>query len=303
MASVRMGSVAAALVPARACAYSSACAQSQLCSGFPVNPGGILLGAVHGIDGAHDGFPIAASECGTRFPNEQIVIQVLIARHFVEVTVGVVLQFLRGLFANHGPNPVVLFFGEHQAPFFFELLCGFVGVGVGNANEGQDGEFFAFLGDGQDVLVQIFLRVRVNQDGLFAEFARFNVERQLGNARAVVVHGQAGFAPHIECVNFFQVVQFVCRVGASVFSVSEGIPKAFELGNGFRFGEQWLGCQGVATHLSVVVHAKAWVLLREDGPVTLSAQLQQPIVAQTIFGIGACVLRQKLLNFGVTGLV
>ena len=89
----------------------------------------------------------------TRFPNEQIVIQVLIAADFVEVTVRIVLELLRSLFANDSPYPVVLFFGEHQAPFLLEQLCRFVGVGVGDANQGEDRQFFALFGNGQNAFV------------------------------------------------------------------------------------------------------------------------------------------------------
>ena len=183
----------------------------------------------------------------------------------------VVLEFLRSLFANDGPNPVVLFFGEHQTPFFFDQLCGLVGVGIGHANEGQDREFFAPFGNGQNVLVQIFLGFGMNQDGLFAHLTRFNVEGQLGYTGTVAVHGQAGFAPDIQGVNSFQVMQFVCRVSAAIFGVSEGIPKALEFGGCFWLGKERLVGQSVAAHLSIVVHAKTGVLLCEGGPLALPA--------------------------------
>ena len=185
-----------------------------------------MLGAFHGVNAGHHGFPIALTQCGARFPNEQIVIQVLVACDFVEIAMRIVLKFLCRLFANDRPDPVVLFFGEHQPPFFVEQLRGFVGVCVGHANESQDRQFFALFGDGQNAFVQIFLWISMNQDGLFAQFCRFNVERQLRRAGAVVVHGQAGFAPHIQHVYFLLIVKFFGGVGTAVFGVAKGVPKA-----------------------------------------------------------------------------
>ena len=85
---------------------------------------------------------------------------------------------------------------------------------------------------------------------------------------------------------------------AAIFNVFEGIPKFFNFKRGFRFlkliqaliGAGKCSRQSITTHLAVVVHPIPRVLHGEGGPIALLAQLEQPIVAQAVFGVGTGIL-------------
>ena len=108
----------------------------------------------------------------------------------------------------------------------------------------------------------------MNQDGLLAQFFGLDVQGQLGRARPVVVHGQTGFAPEVECVKFFGFVEFFSGKSAAIFNVFEGIPKFFNFKRCFRFlkliqaliGAGKCSRQSITTHLAVVVHPISRVL-------------------------------------------
>ena len=98
-------------------------------------------------------------------------------------------------------------------------------------------------------------------------------------------------------------MQFFGHGGAAVVRFAQGVPKFFQLCRCFGFAQLCFSAQGIAAHFAIVVHPKAWVFLGNEGPITLAAQLQQPIVAQAVLCIGACIRGQKFLNFSGAGLV
>ena len=62
---------------------------------------------------------------------------------------------------------------------------------------------------------------------------------------------------------------------------------------------QMLRVQGVTVDLPVVVHAEPRVLARERGPVSLTSQFEQPVIAQAVFDIGAGPTGEESLDLGM----
>ena len=244
---------------------------------------------------------MALAQGSSHFPGQQVVVQVAVFLHFGKVVDGVVLQFLGGLFADHAPRPVALLGAQLNGPALAEQIRGLVRVFRGQSDQRQHGKLFAAAGDGQDALVQVFGGVRVDQVHLLGQAGRLDVNGQLRRAGTVRVHGDAGLAPQVQRLDLAARVQVLGHVSAAVIGIALRVPKPQRFFGHIGLAVHGFGGQGVATHLAVVTHAKARIFGGESGPIAALAQLQQPVVAQAVFVVAACVGVQKTADFSAGG--
>ena len=266
-------------------------------AGAPVNPSRVFLRlGAHGLGRGQDLTPLAHAQSGAHFPAQQVVVQVAVFLHLGKVAAGVVLQFLRGLFANHAPSPVAFFLAQLDGPAPIQQIGGFVGVFGGQPDQGQHRQLFAVLGDGDDAFVQVFGWVGIDQGHLFGQTRCFDVDRCLGRARAVGVHGQPRLAPKVQAIDLFARVQMLGHIGAAIVGFAQGVPQALGFFGHIGLAVHGLGGQGVAAHFAVIAHAVARVFGGEVGPVAALAQLQQPVGAQAVFVVAAGIASQEAAN-------
>ncbi len=266
-------------------------------AGAPVHPHRLaLLGLVHRGDGVAHSAPVPGTQGGARHPGQ------VVAVHEVDFSAGevfqrVVVQLLRCALADHAPEPAALFLRELGFPArALHLQRRERRFFIRQADDGQRHQLLGARADRGDLFVQVLGGVAGDgADG--GHPARVEHRHGLfGRARAVGLHCEPGAPPDHFGSEMAAVEQGLRGGGAAVVGVALAQPEALHLGGhhiGGRAPVHRVEHQGVTTQLTVVVHAVVGQLAGQGGPVVLLAQLQQPVVAQAVFPIGAGVARQR----------
>ena len=117
------------------------CALGQQGAGLPVHPGAVLLlRGGHGGDGALHLVPLASTQGGAGQPGQAVVVQVGQLFDLGKIIQRIVRQAAGGHFADHAPDPVLLFGGQRLLPARAQQLRRLVGVAAGQPNQGQRGQ-------------------------------------------------------------------------------------------------------------------------------------------------------------------
>ena len=117
---------------------------------------------------------------------------------------------------------------------------------------------------------------------------------------AVVFHGQARFAPHFQRFDFAVFQQPFRRQRTAVIGLQHRAPQAENFFDAVRAKHSGVFLvaqhQLIAAQLAVVTHAVMHLFGLKSGPIASVAQQHQPIIAQAVFLVGACVTAEKLAH-------
>ena len=287
-------------------------------AGLPVAPGRVApLVCAHVTDGALHGVPTlrtgAGAQGGARVPGECLVAPCgRGVAPFGHAPGGGVIgcrlgyQLHRRVAPGLRPGPGREILGQALLPALAQARRGHLGLVGRHAHKGQGRNLglrsTADRGAGIEVqrrvlerLRHLRLHCRCHQRGGGAH-----------GARPVDFSGAARLQPRIlgaEDAGFDE------RRGQQLATVVEvalrkpGLEGARLVAGGkflaCRLGTQMLGEQGVAGDLAVVVHAKAREVAGEIGPVATRAELEQPVVAQPVFDVGAAPARIEGIELGL----
>ena len=249
--------------------------------------------------------PARCAQGRAHLPGQHVVRQVLVAAHLCIEVQRVVAQALRGLLAQHAPDPVALLGGELRAPLAIELARGVVGVGRGQLDQRQHHHFLARFRRHDDTAGQVTGGAVVELLELRQRLRRHDLQGGRRRPRTVGLDREARLAPGIVGGHApgagrvadqprggerAAVVGIALRepVAAYFLGLRRGRGRAFA-----NMGHQ----QRVTAHLAVVFHAVLGVFGLEIGPVAALAQQKEPVVAQAIFLVGAGVAREEVLHF------
>jgi hypothetical protein len=99
---------------------------------------------------------LAGAQRGAHLPGQQLVVQVVVAHHLAVIGEGLRVEPLRGLAADHGPDPVAFFLAQLRTPFVFQLQGGVLDVGRGELDQGEADQFAPHLRGRDDLAVRNF---------------------------------------------------------------------------------------------------------------------------------------------------